>query len=342
MKTSLTKLKSSFFVALFISLSATAKPVAQVTEIKGQVFAMSPEGKTVGLKVNDHLDDKTEIMVEEGGSLTLNNYYDATYHLIGGTQLKLFDKSAQLKRGKTWIESKNTRHPLAITTANGNVDFWKAEFIVTFDTANSRTQVLVVNGEVDVSNILDKNMKTSVTAGTFTLIDPEIESGSPRASTKVGLNSLNQALAEFKQLPESLKVVSAPQEAVAPIPAATASVKRGEIIFIDTKGHRQDRLPASVSGAAQQYFKQKTQIKKVTLSPAPIRFYGMRQVDTGIRLTPRKPASTAVDMPIAGPGKVEESMNRDVEFESSLKIQTDQQPKYSKELDNLIQDLKSY
>jgi hypothetical protein len=88
MKTFRTKLKSSFYLLAMISFSALAKPVAQVMEIKGQVFVVTPEGQTTALKVKDHLEDKSEVMVEEGGSITLNDYYDATYHLIGGSHLK--------------------------------------------------------------------------------------------------------------------------------------------------------------------------------------------------------------------------------------------------------------
>lgn len=132
MKTSLTKLSSSFLL-LSLSLSVWAKPVAQVVEVSGAVFAVSPEGKTTQLKLNAHLEDQTEVMVEDGATVTLNDYYDATYHLTGGSHLKFFNKAVQLKKGKTWIQSMNSRHPLALTTANGNVNFWKGEFITTFD-----------------------------------------------------------------------------------------------------------------------------------------------------------------------------------------------------------------
>src|SRR6476660_6305978 len=116
MKTSITKLKSSLFLSLAVmSLSALAKPVAQVIEVKGQVFAITANGKTKSLKVNDHLEEKTEIMVGEDGNITLNDYYDATYHMIEGTHLKFFNKSVQLKKGKTWIQSLNARHPLVLT-----------------------------------------------------------------------------------------------------------------------------------------------------------------------------------------------------------------------------------
>src|SRR5690606_20894553 len=92
-------------------------------------------------------------------------------------------------------------HPLAMTTANGFVNYWKSEYIATFDHLTGRSQFLVVNGDVEVSNILDQNLKYSVSAGSFSLIDPKVENGVPRAPTRVGLQSLNSSLEEFKDLP---------------------------------------------------------------------------------------------------------------------------------------------
>lgn len=351
MKTSITKLKSSFILSLTLATSvAWAKPVAQVIDVKGQVFVISPDGKTKTVKANDHLEEKSEVMVGEEGNITLNDYYDATYHMIEGSHIKFFNKSVQLKKGKTWIQSLNSRHPLALTTANGEVNFWKGEFITTFEQASAKTQVLVVNGEVEVSNVLDKNMKYSVPAGSFTLIDPEVESGLPRTPTRVGLNSLNTALAEFKALPEKLKEAptekaTAPERKIASV-EETPAVKKGQIIFM-TNGKRMDRVPASVTGA-HEYFKKKVATKKWELTPAPIRFYGVAPVAASVtsvskqEVAPRNPASIKPLELLAVPKKVGSDLNIDAEFSESLRIEKASQPKHSKELENLIQDLKSY
>ena len=337
MKTSLIKLSSNFLL-LSLSLAVYAKPVAQVTEVSGGVFLITPEGKTSSLKFNQHIEDKSEIMVEDGASVTLNDYYDATYHLTGGSHLKFYNKAVQLKKGKTWIQSTNARHPLALTTANGNVDFWKGEFITTFDQRTGRTQVLVVNGDVEVSNILEKNMKYSVSAGNFTMIDPEVENGIPRAPTKVGLQSLNNALGEFKQLPT--KIIQEPvARSIASVEEVAPVVKPGEIIFI--KSHR---FPASVGGGAHKYYKTKL-IKKNDSHPVPINFYGTRYQKTKPYTettgAPRSPASVKV-MKAEVPTSAVHSMTIDQEFADSLKKHAVEQPKYSKELDSLINDLKSY
>jgi hypothetical protein len=347
MKTFTTKLKSSLLLSALMSLPLWAKPVAQVTQIQGSVFAISADGKTLALKVDSRIEDKSELMLEEGASITLNDYYDATYHLIGGTHLKFFDKSVQLKRGKVWIESGTTRSPLALTTANGSVDFWKSDFIASFDQSHSRSQFLVVNGEVEVSNVLDKNLKYTVPAGSFSLIDPEVENGAPRAPTKVGLASLNQSLSEFKQIPEQLKATApSPKREIASVEEKGASpVKKGEIIFM-SKG----RLPASVQGGAHTYFTKKITKKKVASSGGiVVRFFGTKFNESkpveGVAKAPEAPRSPASLRPInitPSPKNLEDDFNLDNEFDSSLKKEVEEQPKYSKELDSLIKDLKSY
>lgn len=340
MKTFLTRSKSSIFLLALVTVAAHAetKPVAQVTGIQGTVFVVTPDGATKTLKNNDHIELKSDIMVDEGSSITLNDYYDATYSLAGGSHVKFFDKSVQLKRGKTWIQSQSARHPLNLTTANGQVNFWKGEFISTFDQATSRSQFLVVNGEVEVSNILDQNMKYSVPAGSFTLVDPEVENGSPRAPTKVGLSSLNSALAEFKAIPMK-KETATPERSVAsveekkePVPEITVP-KKGEIIFM-----KSGRLPASVESSAHAYFKKKVSWKKDELASAPIKFYGVHKTEVKAE-APRVPASVA---PVQMPKKEAPVIKIDPEFTDTLKKQEREQPKHPKELDRLIEDLKSY
>ena len=332
MKTFLSRSKSSLILlALLATAAAQAKPIAQVTTVSGNVFVITPDGQTTSLKVNDHLELKSEVMVDEGGSITLNDYYDATYHLTGGSHVKFFDKSVQLKRGKTWIQSTSSRYPLALTTANGHAAFGKGEFITTFDQLSSRSQVLVVNGDVEVSNILDKDMKQTISAGSFTIVDPEVDNGSPRAPTKVGLSSLNGALAEFKQVPAT---VVAPARAIASV--EENEVRKGEIIFI-----KSSRMPASVKGSAHTYYKQKLPAKKHQASHAPIRFFGVTMAPQAapILVAPRAPASIGR---VVLAQKTASMWKIDQEFGDTLKKEVAAQPKHSKELDSLIEELKSY
>lgn len=329
MKISITKLSSSLF-ALTLSLSVFAKPVAHVTELKGSVFLVDAQGETSILKANQVIEDRSEILVEEGASVTLNDYYDATYHLIGGTHLKFFDKSVQLKKGKTWIQSWSSRHPLSLMTANGHVDYLKGEFITTFDQATNRSQVLVVNGEVEVSNILNRDLGHTVPAGTFTVVDPEIDNGVPRSPTTVGLQSLNVALMEFKKLPDQIRETTVPARNIASV-SEEKDVKKGEIIYIIS-----NRTPASVRSGKSKVVK-----KKSDYSPVPIKIYGRAFVKPEGELAPRSPASIYTEKPSL-PKLTVPAAHNDPEFTQSLKKHEAEQPKYSKELQRLIDELKSY
>ncbi len=338
MRTSMKKLSSSL-ILLSLSISVWAKPMAQVVKVDGTVFVVTNEGKTSALKANEHIEEKSEVLVEEGASVTLNDYYDATYHLIGGSHLKLFNKSVQLKKGKAWIQSMTTKHPLVLTTANGHVSYSKSEFIVTFDQATARSQVLVINGEVETSNILNKSMKHIVSAGSFSMIDPEVENGTPRAPTKVGLQSLDTALAEFKIVTEKEKKLPTPSREIASINNdvnVTPAIKKGEIIFMKTH-----RRPASVGpGDAHKYYK-KMVTKKSPDQFVPVMIYGTTWSETKSVLAPRAPASVQPTSPEL-PKMTPQAVKLDLEFMDSLKRHESEQPKNPHDLQNLIDELKSY
>lgn len=314
MKTSITKLKSSLAIAVLLSGAAVAKPVAQVTGLTGSVFVITAQGKTHTLKVNDHLEHESEILVDEDATVVLNDYYDASYSFTGGSHAKFYDKSVQLKKGKSWVRGQGKKQSLVLTTANGHVNYKSAEFIATFDQASSRSQFLVVEGDVEVSNILNSELRYTVSAGNFSLIDPDKENGIPRAPTKVGLSSLNSALAEFKVVPKA-------ETKVTRSIASVASQPKGEITFI-----RSHRMPASVVPVKKKI--------SSSLTDAPIKFYGM--------MAPAKVRHPASVMPQKLVAPVPQAVKIDPEFYRSLKNEVAEQPKHPKELERLIEDLRSY
>jgi hypothetical protein len=204
-----------------------------------------------------------------------------------------------------------------------------------------------VNGEVEVSNVLDKNMKYTLSAGTFTMIDPDTENGVPRAPTKVGLDSLGAALAEFKALPEKLQenspvTTEAPTRSIASVEADKPAPVKGQIIFM-TNGKVGQRNPASATTGAHAYLKKKMKTKNVQLTSAPIQFYGLT-APTLIepKDSPRTPASLMKAPVTELPKKIATEVHMDAEFSESLRLNQGSQPKHSKELENLIQDLQSY
>lgn len=337
MKTSITKLKTSFLlISLTLSSVSFAKVVAKVTEVKGNVFAVLPDGKTVKVTPNYHLDEKSELLVEEGGSTTFYDFYDTTYHLNEASHIKILDKSVHLKGGKVWIQSTRGSSPLSIITANAFINYWKSEFITSFDQISGKSQVMVVGGDLDVSNILDRNLKYSLTAGAFTVIDPDVNEGHPRQPTTIGPDSLSKALAEFKTIPKTILEKAAPVSKEANfVKRGIASVeevptpKKGEITFIKT-----NRAPASVET------KRPSKISSGTkYGPAPIRVIGVPTAVTPKVVVPTLPKVEALRVPASSqPVK----MIQDVDFNKSLESAIDKQPKYPSEVQKLVDDLKSF
>ncbi len=323
MKTSHTKLKSSLVVLITLgSMSLWAKPIAQVQSVKGLAFVITEGGATKKVKSHDIIDERDELLVEDGSQLSLNDYYNSTYYLTGGSHIKIYDRSIQLKKGKTWVKSQS-RSPLAMTTANGNVEFAAGQFIATFDQATNRSQILVVQGDVNVSNVLDRDLIQSVPQGQFTVIDPEVENGIPRVPTKVGAVSLNAALEEFQmknEAPLQMPTVTKPARSIASVTALEVpmQVKKGQIIFMSSTA-----LPEAVTPKKTVRAPASVAVKK-TYSDAAIAYYGTKA--QGEVVSARLPASTP----------------QPIQIESTLKKIEPVRPGYSNELESLINDLKSY
>lgn len=325
MKIFRTKLSSSIVILIAVgTLSAWAKPIAQVQEVKGIAFVVTASGTTKKIQPLDIIDERAEVLVEEGAQVSLSDYYNVIYHLSGGTHIKFYDRSLQLKKGKTWVKSQS-KNPLAMTTANGNIEYSASQFIATFDQLTNRSQVLVVQGDVNVSNILDQNLRYTVNQGNFTVIDPEIDDGLPRAPTQVGMASLTAALEEFRinadQTP--LPQVSSSSRSIASVTTLEApmKVKRGEIIFISSNALPQEvvkkvkRVPASLQAP----------LKQRSGAPARISYYG---------ISPQQPKSFS-RLPASAPSSK-------IEFTPTLKKADKLKPNYSNELESLLFDLKSY
>ncbi len=334
MKTSITKLKTSFLVmTLTLSSVSFAKVVAKVTEVKGNVFAILPEGKTVKITPNFHLDENSEILVSEDGLVTFYDYYDTTYHLNGSSHIKMLDKSAHLKSGKVWIQSTHTNTPLSLITANAHVDYWKSEFITSFDQNSGKSQVMVVGGDLDVSNILEKNIKYSLTAGAFTVVDPDHNEGQPRRPTTIGPDSLNKALAEFKAIPKDILNNSTPsmKRSIASVDENISS-KKGEIIFIHSS-----RAPASVEPKAKKMSMKRVQ--KPSVTPVVVRVIGVSDSVPSLVVSPTPSKAEVMRVPASAQPTV---MTHDADFNQSLDSATGKQPKYPSEVQKLIEDLKSF
>lgn len=361
MKTSLTKSKNSFlFVLALLTTSAFARPVIEVVTVKGSVFAVSPAGKTATLKPHDRVEELSEIMIEDGGTVLFRDSYNGTYQFTGGSHVKLFDKSIELKSGKAWVKCANTQFPLSLSTANGRADFLKSEFIVTFEPEKTRSQFLVINGEVELSNPLDRHGRFKVPAGTFSVVDPAVDHGVPRSPTPTGAESLTEVVAEFNGKPVVKKKVeavahaapaphdshkthvekphqAAPARAIASTPVVDEvqhTVEQKGAITIITS----NRLPASIKGEAHSYLEKVSRPakKRVELKNVVIRYFGVDKQNT-----PREPAS--IKLGKESPNKQGGEFTK-VTSEAQIVQKNDEKETYkpSKELENLVKDLQAF
>lgn len=349
MKTSIINLSSKFLIAFFVTANlAYASLVAKVHTLKGEAFVVHM-GQTSLLKADADLEEGATILVSDDAAVTIGDFFDHRFNLSGGTHLSVSTKEMVLKKGAVWVQAPVARSSVRVLTPNMIVNGQLGEWIVTYDVARRRTQMTAVMGESDVASPLEPAFKYAVSAGMFTLADPEHENGYPRSPTKIGYESLMKSLALFPGSKSRDAGIAQVQERVeagqlaqvrAPASAAGVATSKGEIIFIQST----ERAPASLEGKAQQYFEKKTRHpvakKKAWGHFAPVRLIGFTGAPRPIPAaktapTQRRPASqtkAAGTMP-----SVEEGA-----FMRSYEGQQKQQPYQTPEAKKLMDELESF
>jgi len=339
MKTSITSSKISFlFLAALAPGLCFAKLAGKVHELKGQAFLVR-EGKTEALRKDMDLLEGSQIMVADDSHVTLGDFHDRYYHLMPGTLFTLREKASVLQRGGVWSQARVTRTAANLSTANMLVRSLRGEFVLTYDSASQHSQLSVVTGEVDVASPADPALRYGLAAGQFTVARPEVDDGYPRTPAKLGYESLLKVVGQFPTVRSWDAGVARAQETQASSPArGIASVSeaapQGQIIFMKTTLSAQDRVPASWSGEAQKYFQLKKATRPSKAESAKVRVIGF-QADGAT--ASRNPAS-----PVVMPSKDKEHRSKSSDFLESYQLHLQKQPVHSKEVQRLIDDLKSY
>ena len=189
---------------IFMTQITHAKIVARVLDVKGNAFSFYGK-KAVTLKYGSKLSDLSEVMVEDGSTLSLVNAKGHIFHVNGGSLVKLFDGIVELKNGHIWVQSNNKQRGL-INTSNSVGVFNEGEFIYSFDNISGKTQLLVLTGEVKFSNAIEPELQTNIASGYFSLIDPKYENGIPRGATKVGLQSYKEMKSVFAHFDKLIRI----------------------------------------------------------------------------------------------------------------------------------------
>ena len=347
-----TKIKFTLFSCfLLVSSLSYSKTIARVSNIKGNAFLFDAKGSSKSLKVGDHIKDLNEVMVEESGQLSFVNYDEHMYHLSGGTHLKFFNKIMDLQSGYIWGDSTNKGSgSYAIQSPNGLVNFSKGEFIFSYDQNTNKTQVLVLDGEIEFANLQETYLNVAINSGKFSIIDPEVEQGIPRTPIMIGFSSYKEMLALFDVAPRNNtleKVIAMKDDTNAHHSLSSRSIasvkdddKLGKIIFVKTTlESSQARIPASIAPSAVEYYKEhhKSSPVKKAVKTAQVKIYGQngetnhKKVEA---IVVREPASVVP----------QKSIIKDIEnaFDKSLDAQLKEQKRHPEEVNQLINELNSF
>lgn len=349
------------FLGLFLaSDKLLARPVARVLEVHGSAFAFQGKSPMI-LKYGDELGDMSDIMVEDGGALSLVTTDDKVIHISSGSFVKLYDGLLALKNGHIWLESNNGAKGI-VNTSNSIAHYTQGQFIYSFDNISGKTQILVLEGDIKFSNSLEPNLATMVTAGYFSLVDQKYENGLPRTPTRVGLNSYKetkQVFANVKALESSKfeesiwgekkgsKKRAMPMRKIASVSHQSNSQK-GKLIFVRTI--QTERSPASLESPLNYYLKMKkrdTDRRRPlkTSKVARIKYYGLSKKTGGHKMKSSSPSSKA-KAPARLPASIQKNnLMRELKqsrFEKSLQQQLPKNRRNSDEVNGLIDELKTY
>ena len=348
--------------------TAFAKTVARVIDVSGNAFLFTEKNKTQSLKYGSRIIDLGEVMVEDGGTLSVVNAEGHIIHINGGSLVKFFDGVAELKNGYVWVNAKSEGSTGKMNTTNSVVNYSQGQFIYSFDNVSGKTQLMVLTGDTKLSNSLEPNLKVNVTSGHFSLVDQAYNNGLPRSPTKVGLDSyksLKGVFANFKALQNSKidEMMGMPKRAARKIASVddqfsssstyTSKVasKKGKLITIKTFGSN-NRIPASASPMdyykdiksteAQKRKKQKTgKTAKITYIGFPVKVNKPKTTQVKIKTKVKK--SNVQRLPASvQKSKLINELQGPSEFEKSLMQKTIENKRHSDEVNNLIDDLKTY
>ena len=208
MKTLCKNIKSSLLLlALFalvlpvwaaekVKMTKKTEAVGLALVVQGEAFVVS-ENHTKTLETSDYIYDFSEIVTGENSQVTFKDNFDHKYHLAPGSHITLLNRIIELKSGYLWVKSEGEEKGFSVQTANAKVGYNKGEAIVTFDALAGKTQLLVIRGEMEFSNILLEENKVVVTDASFSFLTGDLENSVPRAATGIGQASFSKVVSLF-------------------------------------------------------------------------------------------------------------------------------------------------
>ncbi len=343
MKTSITKIKSSFFLLLLISsLGAHARLVGKIHKVKGMAF-MTHDGRTITLKEGMDVHQSAQIIVSDQAQVTLGDFNERRFHLAGGSSFILNQHEATLLSGSIWSQATAFSKSFTLSTANMLMQSFKGEFVATYSTDSKKTQLTVISGEVNAASPKKPELRYGILAGHFTTAHEDYDQGYPRSPTQLGFSSLTNTLKIFPGV-EALDTSVASAQKKADIGREIASIGESEAPKPSVKHIKSSFVERNIASVdtAQKYY-----LKKIQRQKAQPQSQGARVRVIGV--APLKAQPSVKVVPARGMASVSTKSLDSVkgeanlsEFLKSYQYHQGQQHKHTPEVQRLIDDLKSY
>jgi hypothetical protein len=181
----------------FSLFASSAISVGRVAEVSGSGF-ISQNATTKEVRKGDLIYPNTEVVVEHSGQITIADNFDHRFHLGNSTSISIGEKTIEVRSGDVWIQSANSNDSFQMKTANALVDYQKGEGILTYDSIKGKTQLMVINGIMKLSNSRVPDLNLNVSEGNFSYVDNHYDEGAPRDPTPVGEKTYSSLVSTFK------------------------------------------------------------------------------------------------------------------------------------------------
>ena len=168
----------------------------RIVDIKGSGF-ISFEGRTHEIKKGEVIYVNSEIIIEHSGQVVFTDNADHKFHLGNASTAAVFAGKVELRSGDVWVQSLNKTDDYLLTSANASVNYTGGEAIFSYDSVKGKTQLMVINGLMKLSNLRSPELNLTVAEGNFSFVDPTFEEGMPRDPTPVGQKTYGQLVSMF-------------------------------------------------------------------------------------------------------------------------------------------------
>lgn len=331
-------MKIIIILALISSLSFS-KTIGRVLQVDGSAFIYKSKSEIKSLAYAQKISSGTKVMLEDNANAIVVTEDGTKYFLTPGSVVSFYEDGIEIKNGKVWIKSTLESNHTVVHTPNVKSIHKGGEYVYSFNSQSGKSEVLSIIGQCNVASSIDENKKITVLAGQFSYVISGKNDGYPREATRVGLTSyeaIKLSFSNFKDI-QSLKLNNLLFEKQnRAIASVKESKKKGNISFVKYNYKFNNRKIASVAT--------KSKAQNIVTKTAKVRVFGLSSQNrvSQMNKAPRKVESVSQRLPASIVEDKVQDMNTVSIFEKSLRRQIVAKPKHSSEVNQLIDELKSY